>query len=82
MRRQGIIHRHTSIAVDILNSILYFWTDSGRLIRPVLIAHNNEQTDEQYIKLTRSVLNDLTTGKVRFNDLFDNQIMEYISDQE
>lgn len=37
---------HTTIAVDILNAIIYFWTDSGRLIRPLLICYTKENSEE------------------------------------
>ena len=80
-RRRKEIHEHTSIAVDPLNNTVNFYTDSGRILRPIMIVHRDEN-DKPYIKMTIDVVNRLVQKKLRFQDLIDGQVMEYISADE
>lgn len=46
-RREGaeagapMIHRHTSICWDLISREVRFWTDSSRMLRPLIIVYNN-----------------------------------------
>lgn len=39
--KESIIHKHTSIYWDLTSREIYFWTDFGRLLRPLIIVYNN-----------------------------------------
>ena len=114
-RRHGDIHHLTTIVWEPLVREVYFWTDVGRLMRPLLIVYNNlaeyimkvrgwkpgpngeriQLVDDkgqpagdknfkfrQWIKLTKSHITGLQTGKVTMDDLRKERIIEYISPEE
>jgi DNA-directed RNA polymerase beta subunit len=94
-RRHGDIHRLTTIVWELLIREVYFWTDVGRLMRPLVIVYNN--IDEyienhrhgdksvkftQWIKLTKEHIKGLQRKKVTMDDLQEARVIEYISPEE
>lgn len=62
-RRRGEIHHTTTIVWEILVRELYFWTDVGRVLRPLIIVYNNYN---QYVTARRDARKDRdATGKKR-----------------
>lgn len=95
LRRQGkIIDRKASISWDPNTNDLEFWFDVGRLVAPILIVDNNiEEYDKaamngspiqfvQNIRFTKQMAHDLLTGKITFDNLVDDGIVEYITPEE
>jgi DNA-directed RNA polymerase beta subunit len=93
-RRYGDINPYVSIVWEPLDREIYFWTDVGRLIRPLIIVYNNlEDYNEshskkkdipfkQWIKLTKSHINKLQDGTIGMDDLRKEHIVEYITPDE
>ena len=77
-RRKNQIIRTTTIYVDQTTQELYFWTDSGRMIRPLLIV--NEKTKD--IMITDEIIAKLCSLKMNFSDLVDAGIVESVSPDE
>ena len=63
LKRKGIIHIHTSISWDIDVNEMYFFTDSGRLTRPLYIVKDND------VLLTDEIIENLESGEWTFSDL-------------
>lgn len=95
MRRHSKLHYSTTISCELMSMELNFWTDVGRLLRPLIIVYNN--FDEyvadrragskavqfkQWIKLTKDHLLDLAAGIITIDDLREQQVVEYISPDE
>jgi len=95
LRRDGQIDKYISIVAEPTIPEVIFWTDYGRMTRPMVIVYNN--IDEiisaalegktppifkQYIKLTKKHISDLRKGIINLDYLIDNGIMEYISASE
>jgi DNA-directed RNA polymerase II subunit RPB2 len=94
-RRHGDIHYHTTIAWKLHVREILFWTDAGRLMRPLIIVYNNlteyiknwREGDrtlqfKQWIKLTKSHIYGLQTSKITMDDLRVERVIEYISPEE
>ncbi len=94
-RRHNDIHRQTTIVWELLIREVYFWTDVGRLMRPLVIVYNNiEEYNEnhrngdksvkfqQWIKLTKAHIRGLQSRKITMGDLQDERVIEYISPEE
>jgi DNA-directed RNA polymerase II subunit RPB2 len=93
-RRRGEIHYLTTIVIEILVREIYFWTDVGRLHRPLVIVYNNLQAYvdarragkpiqfKQWIKLTKDHIEGLRNGKISIDDLRKDRVIEYISPEE
>ncbi len=94
-RRHDNIHRLTTIVWELLIREVYFWTDVGRLMRPLIIVYNNiEEYIEnhrngdktvkfkQWIKLTKKHIHGLQSRKLTMNDLVNERVIEYISPEE
>ena len=63
LRRQGSLHIHTSIVPYYDKKEIRIFTDSGRLVRPLLIVKNGKPVvNMDYIKLLRN-------NTIRWNDL-------------
>jgi DNA-directed RNA polymerase II subunit RPB2 len=94
-RREGAIHPLTTVVWDIITSEVHFWTDVGRLMRPLVIVYNNldayidnwqhgDRTMKfnQWITLKREHIVGLQTGALTMEDLRAEQVIEYISPEE
>lgn len=94
-RRHGDIHYSTSIVKEPLTREISFWTDVGRMIRPVTIVYNNideyrtlwrkgDHTVQfnQWIRLTQNHVNGLRSGSMVMDDLRSDRAIEYISPEE
>jgi len=91
------VHHLTSIVWELLSREIYFWTDVGRMARPLIIVYNNlEEYDDwlrsdrkgkpikfrQWIKLTKQHILLLQQGKITIDDLREQRIIEYITADE
>lgn len=74
----------TTIYFDPTLSEVHFWTDVGRIMRPLLIVENNKPSKKfkQDLLLTPKNLDDLKHGKISITDLFDMGVIEYIAPEE
>lgn len=93
-RRYGDINQFTTIVWEPLVREVYFWTDVGRLVRPLVIVYNNitQYNEEvrkgnrvefkQWIKLTREHIKGLLSRKLTMDDLRAERVIEYISPEE
>lgn len=90
-RRNGELHFTISIVWELSLQKINFWTDAGRLLRPVIIVYNNEKEYldsngevqfEQYIKFTPEHAQQLRDKKITIDDLRKDKIIEYISCDE
>lgn len=79
-RREQKINHETTIYTDIIFNELHFYTDTGRLIRPLIIVYRNG--DHQYTKLTKKHLLGLKNKTLDIKDLLNDQVVEYISPDE
>ena len=94
MRRHGDIHHFTTIVWELLVREVYFWTDVGRLIRPLLIVYNNLPEYNkarragkpiefaQWIKLETKHIIGLRNGTVTMDTLRQERVIEYIAPEE
>lgn len=91
MRRENKIHYLTTISFDVKTNELYFWVDIGRIIRPLIIVYNNEEEFyksnktiefKQYLKLTKDHIIKLNIGIINYEQLLDDQVIEFISPEE
>lgn len=96
LRRHGMkIHHQTTIVWEPLVREVYFWTDLGRMMRPLIIVYNNlaeykrerlagnkEFQFKQWILLTREMLTGITRGTTTMDDLRNSRVIEYISPEE
>lgn len=93
-RRHGKIHEFTTIVCEPLTREIYFWTDVGRMLRPLVIVYNNLEEYivlkragkpaefRQWIRLTRAHIDGLRNGSVSMIDLMRDRVIEYISPEE
>jgi DNA-directed RNA polymerase beta subunit len=85
-----MIHRHTSIYWNPTTRDVQFWTDSCRLLRPLIIVYNNldkfneGKADEftQWATISRAVIGQFLRGEVDMEWLQREGIIEYISADE
>ncbi len=95
MRRHGDIHHFTTVVWELLTREVYFWTDVGRLLRPLVIVYNNidEYVEKwrkgdrtvvfrQWIKLTKKHIRLLQEKRITMDDLREERVIEYISPEE
>jgi DNA-directed RNA polymerase II subunit RPB2 len=94
-RRANEIHHLVTIYWKPLGREIYFWTDAGRLMRPLIIVYNNleayinarragdtEYKFQQWIKLTSAHIEGLRSGRLSTDDLRKEGIIEYIAPGE
>lgn len=93
-RRHSDINPYVSISWKPLDRDIYFWTDVGRMIRPLIIVYNNLNSYnaaykagkpiqfKQWIKLKKSHINELQDGKITMDDLRKQRVVEYITPDE
>ncbi len=77
-RRKDEIIRTTTIYVDQTTQELYFWTDSGRIIRPLLVV--DEKTKD--ILITDKIIRSLSVYEMSFNDLVEQGMIDFITPDE
>jgi DNA-directed RNA polymerase beta subunit len=94
IRREGGIDHEVTIIWHPFIREVYFWTDVGRLHRPLVIVYNNlqEYIDgcrsgkrvpfKQWIKLTKRHIRGLQAKKITMDDLRRENVIEYISPGE
>ncbi len=89
MRRDGEIHYLTTVSHHITSNEVQFWVDSGRLVRPLLIVHNNmgepgytHDKFKQWIGFTQEHVKQIKNKKIDIDDLVREGIVEYISPEE
>lgn len=93
-RRQFEISPEITIVWDNTQEEVYFWTDVGRVIRPLLIVYNNRRDADvfpaeqrkggfrQGIALTQKHIDLLYAKKIGSDDLLRENIIEYITAEE
>jgi DNA-directed RNA polymerase II subunit RPB2 len=92
-RRALEIQPFVTIAWENTQDEVYFWTDVGRFIRPVLIVYNNrrdpemfpdvdESKFEQKLAVTEEDIQSLYEGKYSVEDLLKRGIIEFITADE
>lgn len=93
-RRAGDIHHFTTIVWEPLVREVYFWTDVGRLVRPLVIVYNNIAEYnararegkpiqfKQWVRLKMSHLRSLQRHEITMDDLRRERVIEYISPEE
>lgn len=94
-RRYGDIHHLATVVWEPLVREVYFWTDVGRLMRPLVIVYNNldeyvrerragntEFEFKQWVKLTHAHVIGLQTRKITMDDLRAERVIEYIAPEE
>lgn len=89
LRREGVIHRHTSIIYHALdNGDLEICTQKGRAIRPLVIVYNNFDEHirdfknvkfRQWVKYTEAHHDLLVKNKINLESLIRDKIVEMIS---
>ena len=97
MRREFVINPEITIVWDNTQDEVYFWTDSGRVIRPLMIVYNNKRdpimfnkinqnkkVDEFYqgLAITQKHIDGLYAKTVTNEDLLKDGVIEYISAEE
>jgi DNA-directed RNA polymerase beta subunit len=65
LRRYGKIHYQTSIVWEPLVREIYFWTDVGRLLRPIMIVYNNLEEFKEYYKSQSDKIKSANIKKLR-----------------
>lgn len=98
MRRRQEIDVFITIYWNMNTNEVEFWTDYGRVVRPILKVYNNADDITykknkkgdivasaefyQYLKYTKQDAYDLHYGKITMMDLLERGILEYISAEE
>ncbi len=88
-RRVGEIHYLTTVSHHITSNEIQLWVDSGRLVRPLLIAYNNMSEPgythdkfKQWIDIDKTHLARIKAGEMDMEDLVREGIVEFISPEE
>lgn len=76
LRRRGEIHEHVSIYQEEEGDTLHVCSDSGRMVRPYLVAQHGRS------RLTPELLTGLEDGSVQWDDLLRKGIIEYLDARE
>lgn len=76
LRRSGVFPKNLNICYMPDDDSVEILTEKGRARRPLLIVEKGESL------LTKSVLKDLTSGKMTWDDLVKNGIVEYLDADE
>lgn len=90
MRRLGQIHNMVTIQWEYLHGEIRFWTDYGRILHPMFIVYNNVDNPEMFrgsgfqqgILYDKKMYKELISGKIVFEDLIKNGVMEYLAPEE
>lgn len=97
-RRALEISPEITIVWESRENEVYFWTDVGRVIRPLLIVYNNKRDPEFYpaadrydekkrnfrqnIALTQKHIDAILARQITIDDLLRDRVIEYISAEE
>jgi len=76
LRRTGEIPHQTSISYRDENNEVQIYTDKGRVLRPLIIVKNGKPL------LTPKHVKDLREGKVAWNDIIREGVVEYVDAEE
>jgi DNA-directed RNA polymerase beta subunit len=96
MRRELKINPFTIIYWDNTQDEAYFWTDVGRMVRPLIIVYNNKRDHERYpankkygkskfnqgIGIDEDIITGLKDKTIDIEYLLRNNYIEYISPEE
>jgi DNA-directed RNA polymerase subunit B' len=75
-RRAGLINQHISVGYDPIFEEVQINTDSGRLMRPLIIVQNKKPL------LTEEILARVHAGEIGWKDLLNQGIIEYLDAEE
>ncbi len=94
-RRNFELPPEITIRWENLENELYFWTDVGRMIRPLMIVYNNYRDPEKFpakmrgkgkfvqtIALTKAHIAGIVSKKITIQDLLRDGVIEYITSDE
>ncbi len=96
LRRTGEINNYITIYWENTQDEVYFWTDAGRMLRPMVIVYNNRRDPEwfpaseqkasakfrQGIAITAKHIDLLNQKKITVHDLMEQQLIEFIAPEE
>ena len=84
-RREACISKEISIVNNFMNKEIRIYTDSGRSLRPLFVVekykNENNETSSR-LKITKQDIRDLTDQKMKFDDLVDNGVIEFLDVEE
>ena len=84
-RRKDDISKEISIVNNFMNKEIRIYTDSGRSLRPLFVVekykNENNETSSR-LKITKQDIRDLTDQKMKFDDLVDNGVIEFLDVEE
>ena len=84
-RRKACISKEISIVNNFMNKEIRIYTDSGRSLRPLFVVekykNENNETSSRLI-ITKQNIRDLTDQKMKFDDLVDNGVIEFLDVEE
>ena len=75
-RREACISKEISIVNNFMNKEIRIYTDSGRSLRPLFVVEKSR------LKITKQDIRDLTDQKMKFDDLVDNGVIEFLDVEE
>lgn len=93
-RRKLEINPYLTIRWENTQDEVYFWSDVGRMMRPLLIVYNNKRDADEFsekeqkapfkqgLALTNKHITNLYQKNIDINDLLKEGIIEYISAEE
>jgi DNA-directed RNA polymerase beta subunit len=94
MKRFAEINKYTTIHWDNTNDDVFFWTDAGRMLRPLVVVYNNKRDESLLHKMKKSdkfvqgiglnvdIIDKIRRNEININDLSNNGIVEYVSPEE
>ncbi|MGB0652370.1 MAG: DNA-directed RNA polymerase subunit B [Thermoplasmatota archaeon] len=75
-RRAGLLSNEVNVFFDDESNAVYLNCDAGRVRRPLLVA------DSGVLRLTNEYVEDLVAGRLRWSDLVNEGVIEYIDAEE
>ena len=75
-RRKACISKEISIVNNFMNKEIRIYTDSGRSLRPLFVVESSR------LKIKKQNIRDLTDQKMKFDDLVDNGVIEFLDVEE
>jgi len=74
-RRKNEINKFISISYDKYAKIIHIFSDSGRIVRPLLVIENSKVLVDDYLEQIKK-------GEISFNDLVEKGVIEWIDAAE